>query len=1034
MDTRRRWAGLWRLDPLRMVVSRLAMRRVAVACWGAMGRLALRRAGWLMAICLGSLPAFADEPRASVSLDQGWRFQQSGSVTGAEKSDFDDSAWQTVDVPHTWNRIGNAGTERSPLSNNVQGVGWYRLRFATPGRTVGSAAGPSKVASTGRAASANAAAPAHVAAPAHAPPDASRYFLEFDGVGAVADVWLNGHYLGKHAGAFARFRFDATAAIEPSGDNVLVVKADNSKAQPGSSTAAVIPLSGDFFVFGGIYRNVSLVVTHEAHVDLLDHGGPGVYAQVLSIDPAAAVVRVATRVVTDGPKPTKVLVETAIEDADGKVVASSADGPGTVVSSGTITAGTSYGAHGSDGLGGTLMPGGAAKAAIISVTLRVHHPRRWQGVKDPYLYRTVVTLRSPHGEVLDRVSQPLGLRTVAFDPDKGFFLNGEHVLLHGAAMHQDRPVKGWAISRADQEQDFDYLVDMGGNAVRFAHYQHDQRSYELADERGIVAWAEIPLVNQVSFDGTPASEAFAANAKQQLIELILQNYNHPSIAVWSIANEIDLRATQSSGPSKPRALLQSLNRLAKVEDPSRFTALADCCEVGLPPHTGSDVANIAPRDEVVGVTDVVGYNRYFGWYTGKFSDFGVMLDAAHARHPRLPLAISEYGAGAALTQHSDNPEGGPINPHGRPHPEELQNLYHEASWAALRERPYVWGVFVWNLFDFASDSRTEGDLTDINEKGLVSYDRTVAKDAFYFYRANWSAKPTLHLVGRRYTDRAYAVLDVEAYSNATQARLSLNGQEQGVTSCVEGVCLWRGIHLAQGANELRATADIGGVETSDTLQWTFAGSPEVVRIKAGDISGYVASNQQRYGSDMYFVGGVGKGVDPPDTAAEKRVVVAAADPRLYDSYREGEFSYRVPVPDAQVPVGSVPGQPGGTRTTSSPAMQRELTQNSSTQSAPTPEPPQRGASTQGRVQRYHVVARFTEPTATKAGERVFDVAVNGKTVLHNFDIFAAAHGKLKGVERSFEAAPKDGFLVITFRPSRGQALVSSLSIAPFEQH
>jgi beta-galactosidase len=353
----------------------------------------------------------------------------------------------------------------------------------------------------------------------------------------------------------------------------------------------------------------------------------------------------------------------------------------------------------------------------------------------------------------------------------------------------------------------------------------------------------------------------------------------------------------------------------------------------------------------------------------------------------LPLAISEYGAGAALTQHSDNPEGGPINPHGRPHPEELQNLYHEASWAALRERSYLWGVFVWVLFDFSSDSRAEGDLMDINEKGLVSYDRTVAKDAFYFYRANWSSKPTLHLVGRRYTDRAYAVLDVEAYSNATQARLSLNGRGLGETSCAEGVCLWRGIHLAQGANELRATADIGGVETSDNLQWTFTGSPAVVRIKAGDISGYVARNQERYGSDMYFAGGEGKGVDPPDTPAEKHAVVTAADPRLYDSYREGEFSYRVPVPEGQ-----------------------------------------------SKGQRYRVVARFTEPAATKAGERIFDVAVNGKTVLHNFDIFSAAHGKLQGIERSFEATPKDGFLVITFRPSRGQALVSSLSIAPFEQH
>lgn len=883
---------------------------------------------WLAVFALGALPAFADEPRVVVSLDHGWRFQQSASVTGAEGRTFDDSAWSAVEVPHTWNRIGNEGTERSPLSNDVQGIGWYRLRFATP---PGAAPGRK---------------------------EASRFFLQFDGVGAIADVWLNGHYLGKHAGAFSRFRFDATAAIDPSGDNVLVVKADNSRPQPGASTAAVIPLSGDFFVFGGIYRSAALVVTRSAHVDMLDYGGPGVYAHAVSIDPAAAVVQVASRVVNDGPKPAKVVIETAIEDADGKVVAGSA-APSTPIE---LT----------------------AKVIVTSATLRVPQPHLWQGMKDPYLYRTVVTLRSPKGEILDRVTQPLGLRTLAFDPDKGFFLNGEHILLHGASMHQDRPVKGWAISRADQEQDFDILADMGGNTVRLAHYQHDQRSYELADERGIIAWAEIPLVNQVSFDGSPASEAFAANATQQLLELIRQNYNHPAIAVWSIANEIDLRATQSSGPSKPLSLLESLNRLAKSEDPGRFTTLADCCEVGLPPHARSDIANIAPRDSIVGVTDVVGYNRYFGWYTGKFSDFGVMLDAAHARHARLPLAISEYGAGAALTQHSDDPAGGPINPHGRPHPEEMQNLYHEASWSALRARPYLWGVFIWNLFDFSSDSRNEGDLTDINEKGLVTYDRTVAKDAFYFYRANWSARPTLHLVGRRYTDRAYAVLDVKAYSNATQAHLSLNGKEQSVTSCAEGVCLWRAIHLAQGANELRATADIGGVETSDTLQWTFAGSPGVVRIKAGDISGYVARDNERYGSDMYFVGGEGKGIDPPDTPVGKRsAVTGAVDPHLCDSYREGEFAYHIPVPDGR---------------------------------------------------RYRITARFVEPTATTIGERIFDVDVNGKRTLNKFDVFAAAGGKLKSVERTFDGTAKDGYLVITFRPSQGRALVSSLSIAPFEQH
>ena len=861
----------------------------------------LRR--WIACLCLCASSAFADEPRVTVSLDQGWRFQQSATVSGAESPTFEDSSWGAVDVPHTWNRLGNEGTTRSPLTNTVQGVGWYRLRFKAP--------------------------------------SGGRYFLQFDGVGEIADVWLNGHYLGKHAGAFARFRFDATPAINSSGENVLVVKADNSRPQPGSSTAAVIPLSGDFFVFGGIYRHVALLVTRPAHVDLLDYGGPGVYAHT-----EGASVQVSSRVVNDGPKPTDVTVETAIEDADGKTVAS--------VSSAKMAL--------------------TAKVVIVPATLTVPQPRPWQGMKGPYLYRTVVTLRTTRGEVLDRVTQPLGLRTIRFDPDKGFFLNGEHLFLRGAAMHQDRPVKGWAISSADQQEDFDYLVDMGGNAVRLAHYQHDQRSYEIADERGIAVWAEIPLVNHVSFDGTPASEALAANATQQLQELIHQNYNHPSVVAWSIANEVDLRATQSKGPSRPLSLLQSLNRLAKSEDPSRSTTLADCCELGLPPHA-SEANN---RDPIVGVTDLVGYNRYFGWYVGKFSDFGVMLDAAHARHGSVPISVSEYGAGAALTQHSDDPTGGPINPHGRPHPEEYQDLYHEASWSTLKSRSYLWGVFIWNLFDFSSDSRAEGDLTDINEKGLVSYDRTVAKDAYYFYRANWSPKPTLHLVGRRYTDRAYAVVDVKAYSNATAAGLSINGREAGTASCSEGVCLWRAVHLAQGVNELRATANIGGVDTTDTLSWTFAGSPATVRIKAGDISGYVGSNNERYGSDMYFVGGQGKGIDPPDTPAAKRAVVTASDPRLYDSLREGEFSYRIPVPDG----------------------------------------------------RYRITARFIEPAANAAGERVFDIDVNGKSVLKGFDVFAAAGGKLRGVERTFEAVAKDGTLVIAFRPSHGSALVSSLVVTP----
>jgi len=849
--------------------------------------------------------AAAQEPRLITPLDTGWRFTQAPDLTGVEAPAFDDARWTPVELPHTWNRIGNDGTERSPLSNNVQGVGWYRLHFKPP----------------------------HVAA-------GSRYFLQFDAVGAVADVWLNGRYLGKHAGAFSRFRVDGSSAIHISGDNVLVVKADNSRPQPGSSTQDLIPLSGDFFVFGGIYRKVSLIIMRPVHVDLLDFGGPGLYAHAIEIDAAGATVHFSGRVANDLKTPRRISVEFAIEDA-------------------------STCSRASTSLKSTAAPGSFA----VQARLQVEHPRLWEGIKNPYLYRSLMVVRSDTGRLLDRVSQPLGLRTAKFDADRGFFLNGERLFLKGVSMHQDRPVKGWAISDADQREDFDVLQDLGANAVRLAHYQHDQYSYELADARGIVVWAEIPLVNKVSFDGSPANPALTANARQQLTELIRQNYNHPSIILWSLGNEIDLTATLVKGPSRPTALLSSLNDLAKREDPSRATTFADCCETRVPSET---------RQPIVGLADTVGYNRYFGWYTGHLEDFGTMLDEAHARHAGLPISVSEYGAGAALTQHTDDAEGGPINPHGRPHPEEFQNWYHEKSWATLKAREYLWGAYIWNLFDFSSDSRQEGDLTDINEKGLVSFDRQTRKDAYYFYRANWNTQPTLHLVGRRYVDRAYAVTDIKAYSNAAQARLSLKGNEIGLAPCSDGICTWRSVRLSQGANDFIATAQIDGAAMTDSLRWSLSHSERVVNIKAGDIAGYVSKDGKHFGSDAYFAGGTAHGVNPPDTAPPDRVSVLANDGPLYDSFREGEFSYRIPLPNG----------------------------------------------------RYRVELKFAEPTATALGERVFDVTANEVIRLREFDVLKAGGRKLKGVDRFFDADVDKGVLVLAFRPRRGRALVSALSITP----
>lgn len=871
-----------------------------------------------------TMVAGAQDVRVSAPLNAGWRFMQSQDLENVEAPGFDDASWGSVDVPHTWNRIGNEGTERSPLSNDVQGIGWYRLHFKAPPARAG-----------------------------------SRYFLQFDAVSTVADVWLNGRYLGKHAGAFARFRFDASTCIHAGADNVLVVKADNSRPRPGSSTQDVIPLSGDFFMFGGIYREVSLIVMNPVHVDMLDFGGPGVYARLLDVDagaglpaavpPGTANLQLSGRIANELKMPQRVVVAFTLRDATGATVASRS-------------------------LKTTAAPG----IFELQTQLHLDAPHLWSGTRDPYLYQVSMIIRSQSGAILDSVNQTLGLRSVKFDPERGLFLNGERMFLKGASMHQDRPVKGWAVSHAEQRQDFDMLQDLGANAVRLAHYQHDEYSYQLADERGILAWAEIPLVNKVSFDGSPANAAFTANARQQLTELVRQNFNHPSIVVWSVGNEIDLTATQTKGPSQAAALVKSLNELAKREDPSRATTLADCCEIGIAPQAGAALDGIKPREALVGITDIVGYNRYFGWYVGRVSDLGGMLDDAHVRHPALPMSVSEYGAGAALTQHSDDATGGLINPHGRPHPEEYQSWYHEQSWAILAPRQYLWGVFIWNLFDFASDYRKEGDLTDVNEKGLISYDRHTQKDAYYFYRANWSSKPTVHLTGRRYVDRAYAVTDVKAYSNAAQALLTLNGREIGPSQCTHGICVWPAVHLSQGGNEVAVTAQIGGVRMSDSVHWTLSHSDRIVNIKAGDLSGYVAKDGQRFGSDMYFEEGTGQRVDAADGALSKFASVMAVDSGLYDTYREGDFAYRVPLPKG----------------------------------------------------RYRVRLEFEEPTASAAGIRIFDVEANGTTRLKDFDVFKAAGGKLRGVEREFEVRIEDGFLRLAFRPQRGSAVVSALSITP----
>jgi beta-galactosidase len=397
--------------------------------------------------------------------------------------------------------------------------------------------------------------------------------------------------------------------------------------------------------------------------------------------------------------------------------------------------------------------------------------------------------------VIDSVEQQIGLRYYSVDPDKGFFLNGQPYHLHGVDKHQDRFNEGWAVSEADLDEDISLLKEIGATVIRCAHYQHSDYFYSLCDKAGILVWAEIPQVNEIN-----SSTAFEDTSRSQLLDLIRQNVNHPSIFVWSLFNEI-----RANTPD-PHRELQDLRNVAHGEDPTRPTIAATC---------------ISDLPEMNKIPDLLGWNIYPGWYSGwgTKDEFAASLDKRRYDSQSGGICISEYGAGANTTQHEDNPRQ-PVTT-SQWHPEEWQAIVHETAWAALKARPFIWGTFVWNLCDFAVSTRHEGGIPGRNDKGLVTYDRKTKKDAFFFYKANWNDEPMVYITSRRFTERTNVVTDVKIYSNARTAELFLNGASQGVqTNDDNSVFIWKSVQLKPGENAVEARATKDGQPVTDNCIWT----------------------------------------------------------------------------------------------------------------------------------------------------------------------------------------------------------------------
>ncbi len=587
-----------------------------------------------------------------------------------------------------------------------------------------------------------------------------RLFIRFEGVNNIADVFINRRHIGEHRGGYGAFIFEITGKVEYGKENSILVRVNNGEQLD------IMPLVGDFNFYGGIYRDVHLLITDETCISPLDYASPGVRLIQDSVSHRYAKVRAIVDL-SNGSSGNQE-VELNVRLLDGQ----------RVVKEGTKNVNLS---------GNEVMQ--------QELTFEIDQPHLWNGRQDPFLYQAEVTLFR-NGQMVDRVTQPLGLRFYRIDPDKGFFLNGKHLPLQGVCRHQDRSEVGNALRPQHHEEDVALMLEMGVNAVRLAHYPQATYFYDLMDKNGIIVWAEIPFVGPGGYNdkGFVDLPAFRANGKEQLKELIRQHYNHLSICVWGLFNEL------TELGDNPVEYIKELNVLAHQEDTTRPTTSAS-----------------NQMGDLNFITDAIAWNRYDGWYGGTPADLGKWLDRMHKDHPEICIAISEYGAGASIYHQQDSLVK--TVPTSWWHPENWQTYYHIENWKTISSRPYVWGSFVWNMFDFGAAHRTEGDRPGINDKGLVTFDRKVRKDAFYFYKANWNREePMLYLTGKRNTVRTQRLQTITAFTNLSGAELFVNGKSYGKAIPDSYAILeWKNVELQPGENEIKVVSTNKKLPLSDSF-------------------------------------------------------------------------------------------------------------------------------------------------------------------------------------------------------------------------
>ena len=579
--------------------------------------------------------------------------------------------------------------------------------------------------------------------------DGEQLYLEINGANSSSKVSLNGKELASHDGGYSTYHVNLTDGLMD--ENELEIRVDNS---PNDH---VYPQKADFTFYGGLYRMVKLVTVSKNHFELDYAGGTGI-----KVTPEVTLTDAAAK-----KADAKVTVELWMV-GDAEAVTVTIDGQQKE----------------------TPVENGYAKAVFDLANVHL-----WDGVDDPYLYTAKAELSDG-----DIVETTFGCRSFSIDPQKGFFLNGRSYPLRGVSRHQDRAGAGNALTHEMHREDMEIIKELGANTIRLAHYQHAQEFYDLCDENGMIVWAEIPYITMHMSDGTE-------NTLSQMRELVVQNYNHPSIVCWGLSNEI----TAASAVNEE--LLENhrkLNDLCHALDMTRPTVMAD-------------VFMLETDSPMLEIPDMNSYNLYFGWYLGELEQNDSFFDAYHTTYPDRVIGLSEYGADANPAYHSANPERGDYT-------EEYQCIYHEHMAKMIEERPYLWATHVWNLFDFAADGRDEGGKHGVNQKGLVTIDRKLKKDAFYLYKAYWSKTPFVHVCGRRYVERTEDVTEIKVYSNEQSVTLFVDGVERETS---EGSKVFKFKVPITGTHKIRAVS--GTCEDEITVKKVQKSNQDYIFNKQGDV-------------------------------------------------------------------------------------------------------------------------------------------------------------------------------------------------------